>query len=72
MSLVTSNRMSKNDSICYPRKSVIPIGRNRKLSPLSIYKDEGVELVTLLAKERQIPKKIALTSSDVTSEKKMG
>ncbi|XP_057665737.1 uncharacterized protein LOC130899653 isoform X1 [Diorhabda carinulata] len=60
------------DPIAYPRRNFIPVGRNRKLSPLSENKDEGVELVTLLAKDRNYPPKIPLCSSDITSEKKMG
>lgn len=72
MNLVPPNKVIKLDPIIYPRKTFIPVGRNRRLSPLSNNKDDGVELVTLFAKERQYPKKIPLCSSDVTSEKKMG
>lgn len=72
MTLVPPNKVMKIDPVVYPRKTFIPVGRNRKLTPLSNNKDEGVELVTLLAKERQIDKKIPLCSSDVTSEKKFG
>lgn len=46
--------------------------RNRRLSPLSDKKDNGVELVTLLAKERRCPHKIPLATTDITSEKKLG
>ncbi|CAG9854069.1 unnamed protein product, partial [Phyllotreta striolata] len=56
----------------YHKKNFIPVGRNRKLSPLSHSKDDGVELVTLLAKDRKYPPRIPLCSSDITSEKKMG
>lgn len=66
------SKIMKIDPVIYPHKMFIPVGRNRKLSPLSNNKKEGVELVNLLAKERQIPKKIPLCSSDVTSEKKRG
>lgn len=72
ITLVPPNRVMKIDPVIYPRKTSMPVGRNKKLAPLSNNKDEGVELVTLLAKERHIPKKIPLTSSDVTSEKKIG
>lgn len=70
--MIPPNKIAKVDPVVYSRKTFLPVGRNRKLSPLSNHKDEGVELVTLLAKERQIPKKIPLCSSDVTSEKKFG
>lgn len=60
------------DPIVYPRKTLIPVGKITKLTPLSNNKDESVELVNLLAKQRQIPKKIPLCSSDVTSKEKMG
>lgn len=66
------SKIMKIDPVIYPHKMFIPVGRNGKLSPLSNNKEEGVELVNLLAKERQIPKKIPLCSSDVTSEKKRG
>lgn len=66
------NKITKTDPVVCSRKTFLPVGRNRKLSPLSNNKGEGVELVTLLAKDRQIPKKIPLCSSDVTSEKKYG
>uniref|UniRef100_A0A6P7F9S5 Uncharacterized protein LOC114326167 n=1 Tax=Diabrotica virgifera virgifera TaxID=50390 RepID=A0A6P7F9S5_DIAVI len=67
-----SKPSSRLDPIAYPKRNFIPVGRNRKLSPLSENKDEGVELVALLAKDRKYPLKIPLCSSDVTSEKKMG
>nr|XP_023025921.1 uncharacterized protein LOC111513934 [Leptinotarsa decemlineata] len=68
MTIVPPNKVVKVDT----RKQFLPVGRNRKLSPLFDDKDEGVELVTLLAKDRKYPYRIPLCSSDVTSEKKMG
>ncbi|CAG9837451.1 unnamed protein product [Diabrotica balteata] len=67
-----SKPSTRLDPIAYPKRNFIPVGRNRKLSPLSENKDEGVELVALLAKDRKYPLKIPLCSSDITSEKKMG
>ncbi|CAH1101763.1 unnamed protein product [Psylliodes chrysocephalus] len=67
-----SKPSSRLDPLAYPRRTFIPVGKNRKLSPLSDNKDCGVELVTLLAKDRKYPPRIPLCSSDITSEKKMG
>ncbi|CAH1118988.1 unnamed protein product [Phaedon cochleariae] len=69
MTVVPPNRVMVDPVV---RKNFVPVGRNRKLSPLSDDRDEGVELVALLSKDRKNPAKIPLCSSDVTSEKKMG
>ncbi|XP_023311408.1 uncharacterized protein LOC108905692 [Anoplophora glabripennis] len=58
----------KIDPIVFHKKNFIPVGKNRKLSPLSNNKDQGVELVNLLAKNRNYPPRIPLSSTDVTAD----
>lgn len=60
----TTKAMSPNKVV--RKKNFIPVGKNRKLSPLSNNKVEGVELVNLLAKYRNYPPRIPLSSTDVT------
>ncbi|KAJ8912289.1 hypothetical protein NQ315_017322 [Exocentrus adspersus] len=68
MKIIPPNKV-KLDPILSHKKSFIPVGKNRKLSPLSNNnKEEGVELVNLLAKNRNYPPKIPLCSTDVTAD----
>ncbi|VEN56873.1 unnamed protein product, partial [Callosobruchus maculatus] len=74
---VSPHKQCKISYETYPRKqnNFISTGmkNNRRLSSLSGHKDdEGVDLVTLLAKDRQLPHKVPLCSSDVTSMEKIG
>ncbi|CAH0553203.1 unnamed protein product [Brassicogethes aeneus] len=69
----SSFQFSKPVNVDYSNYQKVNFARkNRKLSPLSHKKDNGVELVTLLAKDRKFPPKIPLTTTDITSEKKLG
>ncbi|XP_030760499.1 uncharacterized protein LOC115885662 [Sitophilus oryzae] len=70
--VIPPNRVVKLDPIIYPsntkKNSVVP-PNNRKLSPLSDNKENGVELVQLLAKDRKLPPRVPLCSTDVTKER---
>lgn len=72
MTIIPPNKVIKNEPVVPLRKDFIAKRLPRKLNPLSDNKEEGLELVALLAKDRKHPQKLPLTSSDVTSEKKMG
>ncbi|XP_066149913.1 reticulocyte-binding protein homolog 2a-like isoform X2 [Euwallacea fornicatus] len=71
--MVPPNRVVKLDPISETSKKefVVP-GKARKLSPLSGNKENGLELVDLLAKDRRTSIKVPLSSTDVTKEKKNG
>ncbi|XP_076258064.1 uncharacterized protein LOC143195088 isoform X2 [Rhynchophorus ferrugineus] len=68
------NRVVKLDPVVHPSnfKELPRPVRNKRLSPLSNDKENGVELTDLLAKDRKIPTKIPLSSTDVTKEKDAG
>lgn len=73
--MIPPNRIVKLDPIVHPtnaRKNFILPGNNRKLSPLSNNKENGKELVELLAKDRKTPVRIPLSSTDVTKERETG
>ncbi|XP_066246417.1 glutamic acid-rich protein isoform X1 [Euwallacea similis] len=71
--MVPPNRVVKLDPIIETSKKefVVP-GKSRKLSPLSGNKENGLELVDLLAKDRRTSIKVPLSSTDITKEKKNG
>ncbi|XP_044258919.1 uncharacterized protein LOC123007600, partial [Tribolium madens] len=64
------NKAKKYDPVFYPCKNVYTGSKNRKLSPLLEGKENGIELVPLLAKQRRFPLKVPLDSTDVTNQKK--
>lgn len=63
------NKLKEKEPI---KKHFIYAGKYRKLSPLSETQDNGVELVTLLTKDRKYPIRIPLCSTDVTSTNNKG
>jgi hypothetical protein len=65
------NKARKFDPIFYPCKNVYVGSKNRKLSPLPNGKENGIELVPILAKQRRYPVKIPLDTTDVTNLKKI-
>ncbi|CAH1373346.1 unnamed protein product, partial [Tenebrio molitor] len=65
------NKARKFDPIFYPCKNVYVGSKNRKLSPLPNGKENGIELVPILAKQRRNPVKIPLDTTDVTNLKKI-
>ncbi|RZC31859.1 uncharacterized protein BDFB_002220, partial [Asbolus verrucosus] len=68
---VLTNKVRKLNPIFYPCKNVYVGSKNRKLSPLPEGKENGIELVPLLAKQRRFPVKIHLDTTDVTNQKKI-
>ncbi|ERL87025.1 uncharacterized protein LOC109539296 [Dendroctonus ponderosae] len=70
--VVPPNRVIKLDPIICPTnssKKFVPPNKSRKLPQFSGNKENGVELVELLAKDRRTPIKIPLCSTDVTLHK---
>ncbi|KYB29310.1 uncharacterized protein LOC103315243 isoform X3 [Tribolium castaneum] len=65
------NKTRKYDPVFYPCKNVYTGSKNRKLSPLPDGKENGIELVPILAKQRRFPLKVPLDSTDVTNQKKI-
>lgn len=70
--VVPPNRVIKLDPLSCPTntsKKLVPPNKSKKLPVFSGNKENGVELVELLAKDRATPIKIPLCSTDVTSHK---
>ncbi|KAL1518123.1 hypothetical protein ABEB36_001795 [Hypothenemus hampei] len=68
--LAPPNRVQiKLEPITHPKTFMVP-GKNRKLSPFSRDKENGLELVDILAKDRRIPIKPLLCSTDVTKQRR--
>ncbi|XP_063909840.1 uncharacterized protein LOC135127327 [Zophobas morio] len=65
------DKVKKYDPVFYPSKNIYVGSKNRKLSPLPHGKENGIELVPLLAKQRRFPMKIHLDTTDVTNQKKI-
>ncbi|CAG9766850.1 unnamed protein product [Ceutorhynchus assimilis] len=70
--VVPPNRLVKLDPIVNSKKSFVLPGKNRKLTPLSNDKENGLELVDLFAKDRRTPVRVPLCSTDVTKERETG
>ncbi|XP_050293494.1 uncharacterized protein LOC126734027 [Anthonomus grandis grandis] len=70
--VIPPNRMVKLEPIVNPSNTKRIPGKNQKLAPLSDNKENGLELVDLLAKDRRTPTRAPLCSTDVTKEKEAG